>query len=117
MKLSTEFPHTRSTGVGLIRRVGIAAACTLLGVTVVADTGSPPPPAIVIGAPQPATKGQIKTYQEVVAPSYLASLPNGIQSDSFPMFLMFVAVFPCSSADRAVFCHLYLEERQVLVDL
>ena len=99
------------------RALGIAALSLLFGAAVIADTGSPPPPAIGIGIPSPATKGQIKTYEEVVLPTYLASLPNGIESDSYPMFVMFLVTFPSSSLERAVYCQLYLQERQVLEDL
>ncbi|MFN9077243.1 MAG: hypothetical protein ACK5WX_07435 [bacterium] len=97
--------------------IGVAVLSLLAGVSVVADTGSPPPPAFGVGIPSPATKGQIKAYEEVVLPTYLASLPNGLESDSYPMFVMFLATYPCSNLERAVYCHLYLQDRQVLADI
>lgn len=88
--------------------------CAALGITVLADTGSPPPPVVVIGAPSPATKAQVAAYQQFVMPAYLASLPNGLDSDSYPMFVLFVATYPSSVQDRAAFLQLYVLEKAVV---
>lgn len=92
----------------------VAIPSAVIGMAVFADTGSPPPPIVVAGAPSPATKAQIAAYQQSVMPAYLASLPNGPESDSYPMFVLFVATYPCGGQDRAAFLQLYVMERTVV---
>lgn len=100
------------TALERTRMTIVALSCAVLGVTVVADTGSPPPPVIIQGVPSPATKAQLKAYTEVVKPTYLASISDGAISDSYPAFTLFVGLYPCSTLDRMAYLSLYLLEQQ-----
>lgn len=86
--------------------VSIAAA---LGCLTVADTGSPPPPSLSESSLVTVSRGQTRVFFGQVLPAYQAWLSAGSRSNTYPAFLLFVALYPCSSADRAAYIHLYLE--------
>lgn len=92
-----------------IRVVLAASACLLAGHLATADTGSPPPPVIVIGGVSPPTKAQTNAFFSHVLPSFnLWVAGGGGQPACYQTFLLFIAIYPCSANDRAAFIQLYL---------
>ena len=98
------------TCIASLRVVLAASACVLAGHLATADTGSPPPPAvIVIGGVSPPTKAQTNAFFSLVLPSFQLWIAGGnAGSNSYQTFLMFIATYPCSTADRAAYIWLYL---------
>lgn len=92
-----------------LRVVLIASAFAFAGHLAVADTGSPPPPRIVIGGPLPPTKTQVAEFWNEVLPSYEEWLSTVPVPDTPNVFALFLATYPCSAGDRAAFMQLYLQ--------
>lgn len=99
-------------------RVALAAsACVLSGHLATADTGSPPPPVIVIGGVAPPTKAQTNAFFSQVLPSFQLWIAGGnAGSSSYQTFLVFIALYPCSAADRAAYVWLYLSTQTQVAD-
>ena len=92
----------------LVRTIAVSFVAAL-GCLVEADTGSPPPPSISEARLVPVSRAQTRLFYGQVLPAYQAWLIAGSRSNTYPAFLLFVAVYPCSQTDRAAFVQLYLE--------
>lgn len=106
------------TRISSLRVVLAATACVLAGHLATADTGSPPPPAvIVIGGASLPTKAQTNTFFSQVLPSFQLWAAGGyVGSNTYQTFLLFIALYPCSAADRSAYIWLYLSTLTQVAD-
>lgn len=103
-------PASRRPFLMSVARTCVTACCVAaITVVAVADTGSPPPPVMVPGAQVSITKVHVRTFWASVLPAYEAWLCQGSCPNCYPAFVLFLATYPASGAERAAYVQLYLQ--------